>query len=110
MIDDNIIEMLFFFYKCGKLLYFDKGVLKEIIIFDVQWFLDGFKCIIVYYVNIVYNDCKRLCFKNIGEMDDEELVVIWKINKEGEIYILYKEDILLYMEQLGLLVRCYVNK
>lgn len=110
MTDDNITEMLLFFHKCGKLLYFDKGALKETIILDVQWFLDGFKCIIAYHVNIAHNDCKRLRFKNTGEMDDEELVAIWKTNKEGETYISHKEDILSYMEQLGLLARCYVNK
>lgn len=56
MIDDKIIEMLFFLYKVGKLLYFDEDKLKDIIIIDVQWFLDVFKCIIVYYVNMVYID------------------------------------------------------
>lgn len=40
------MKMLLFFYRVGNLLYFDEGMLREIIIFDVQWFVDVFKCII----------------------------------------------------------------
>lgn len=33
--DDSIMKMLIFFYRVGNLLYFDEGMLREIIIFDV---------------------------------------------------------------------------
>lgn len=34
----------------GILLYFDEEKLKDIIIFDFEWFVDVFKCIIKYEV------------------------------------------------------------
>lgn len=51
MNDVEILKMLLFFYRVGMLLYFDEDNLKEIIIFDIQWFFNVFKCIIVYYVD-----------------------------------------------------------
>lgn len=109
MTDDNITEMLLFFHKVGNCLYFDKVKLKETIILDVQWFLDAFKCLISFEVNIAQNDCKRLLFKTTGEMDDKELLAIWETNKEGRKYLSYKTEILSYMEQLGLLAICFTN-
>lgn len=106
MTDDKITEMLLFLHKVGKLLYFDEDKLKDTIIIDVQWFLDAFKCIIAYHVNIAHTDYQRSRFKNSGELHDKELVSIWKNNKEGPTFISHKKEILSYMEQLGLLAIC----
>lgn len=70
MNDSEIIEMLFFLYRVGNLLYFDECSLKEIIIFDIQWLVDVFKCIVIYKVKIVNIDIQCLYFQNIGEIED----------------------------------------
>lgn len=70
MNDSEIIEMLFFLYRVGNLLYFDECSLKEIIIFDIQWLVDVFKCIVIYKVKIVIFDIQWLYFQNIGEIED----------------------------------------
>lgn len=70
MNDSEIIEMLFFLYRVGNLLYFDECSLKEIIIFDIQWLVDVFKCIVIYKVKIVIIDIQCLYFQNIGEIED----------------------------------------
>lgn len=44
-------EMLFFLYRIGILLYFNENSLNEIIIFDILWFFEVFKLIIVYFMN-----------------------------------------------------------
>lgn len=43
--------MLFFLYRIGILLYFNENSLNEIIIFDILWFFEVFKLIIVYFMN-----------------------------------------------------------
>lgn len=58
----EIFEMLLFFYRVGMLLYFEENNLKEIIIFDIQWFFDVFKFIIVYYVDIKKFDIECVYF------------------------------------------------
>lgn len=70
MNDSEIMEMLFFLYRVGNLLYFDECSLKEIIIFDIQWLVDVFKCIVIYKVKIVIIDIQCLYFQNIGEIED----------------------------------------
>lgn len=70
MNDSEIMEMLFFLYRVGNLLYFDEYSLKEIIIFDIQWLVDVFKCIVIYKVKIVIIDIQCLYFQNIGEIED----------------------------------------
>lgn len=70
MNESEIIEMLFFLYRVGNLLYFDECSLKEINIFDIQWLVDVFKCIVIYKVKIVIIDIQCLYFQNIGEIED----------------------------------------
>lgn len=89
--------MLVFFYRNGVLLYFNEDYLKDKIIFDIQWFLDVFKCIINYFLDIEGCDCECICFYYIGELVDEELNRIWKIYENKE-YLDYKFIILVYME------------
>lgn len=104
--DNNITKMLLFMHTVGSLLYFDEVILKETIILDVQWFVDAFKCIIAYHENIAITDCKSSRIKTTGEITDRELTTIGENNEEGQTYISHKKEILLYMEQLGLLAIC----
>lgn len=45
----------------------------------------------------------------IGELEDNELMEIWIKCKNGKEYLNNKEDIVVYMEKLGLLVICYLE-
>lgn len=105
MNDTDISEMLMFFHRVGTLLYFDEDNLKDTIILDIQWFSDAFKCIIAYHVDINNSDIDRDNFQKTGELDDHMLEKIW-IREENKEYIKYKDVILAYMEQLGLLAIC----
>lgn len=106
--DAEIYEMLDFFYRVGTLLYFNEDYLKDKIILDIQWFLDAFKCIIDYPLDIEGSDSKRKRFYDTGELDDDELNRIWKTcPNEGKEYLDHKTTILAYMERLGLLTPHY---
>lgn len=103
MKDDEITEMLLFLHRVGSLLYFHEDDLKETIILDIEWFVNAFKCIIVYQVDIKHSDSKRDCFHRTGEISDQELTNIWEKEEYGCEYLRYKTEIVLLMEQLGLL-------
>lgn len=70
--------MLIFLYRVGLLLYFnDEEKLRNIVIFDVQWFVNVFKCVIIDFVEMEkVNNKKLIKFYKIGELDDEIFVVI----------------------------------
>lgn len=104
--DNSITKMLLFFHRVGNLLYFDENILREIIILDVQWFVDAFKCIIRKHENKATTDCETLRFQTTGEITDKDLTRIWEESNEGQTFIAHKNDILLYMEKLGLLAIC----
>lgn len=104
MNDSEITEMLLFLHRVGNLLYFDECSLKEIIILDIQWLVDAFKCIVTYKVKIATTDIQRSHFHNTGEIEDQELREIWENQGEkGKTYLSHKAEILSCMEQLGLL-------
>lgn len=104
--DNSITKMLLFFHRVGNLLYFDESILREIIILDVQWFVDAFKCLIRKHENKATTDCETLRFQTTGEITDKDLTRIWEESNEGQTFIAHKNDILLYMEKLGLLAIC----
>lgn len=104
--DNSITKMLLFFHRVGNLLYFDESILREIIILDVQWFVDAFKCIIRKHEKKATTDCETLRFQTTGEITDKDLTRIWEESNEGQTFIAHKNDILLYMEKLGLLAIC----
>lgn len=106
--DGEITKMLSFLHRVGTLLYFEDDGLEEVIILDIQWFLDAFKCIIKYPVNENHqNDTKRDSFYHTGELDDEELDEILKLcQNNGKHYIMHKKILISFMEQLGLLAVC----
>lgn len=106
--DSDITDMLLFLHRVGTLLYFDENRLRDTIILDIQWFAQAFKCIVFYDVGVQKNDPKVAEFLETGEIDDDVLETIWE-NKDA-LYIAKKKEILLYMEQLGLLATCKTEK
>lgn len=52
--------MLKFLYNVGLLMYFDEEELRNIVIFDVQWFINVFKCIIIDFVDVENVNNKEL--------------------------------------------------
>lgn len=106
--DSDITDMLLFLHRVGTLLYFDENQLRDTIILDMQWFAQAFKCIVAYDVGEQNNDPKGVEFLKRGEIDDDELEIIW--GKKDALYLAKKKEILLYMEQLGLLAACKTEK
>lgn len=102
--DSDITDMLLFLHRVGTLLYFDENQLRDTIILDMQWFAQAYKCIVAYDVGEKKNDPKGVDFLETGEIDDDELEIIW--GKKEALYLAKKKEILLYMEQLGLLAAC----
>lgn len=103
--------MLIFFNRVGFLLYIDEDELRNIVIFDVYWFVGVFKCVIVDLIEIEEIINKELIiFYEIGELNDYDLDIIWsKYDNKKEKYFDYKDKILLYMEYMGLLIICNIE-
>lgn len=107
--EEEVTKMLCYLHRVGTVLYFDEKGLDETIILDIQWFVNAFKSLIHFKVDINDTDYSRDCFKSTGIIKDEKLTEIWK-NKPKEEYILHKKKILAYMERLGLLAIHHENK
>ncbi|XP_061193666.1 uncharacterized protein LOC133201889 [Saccostrea echinata] len=104
--------MLQFFHDIRAIVYFDQEFLSEVIILDVQWFADAFKNIITDK-NHAKEDLYAFAsewdkFNETGELYDTLLFAIWKMNNNG--YIEHKDNIMLYMEKLGLLAKMNEEK
>lgn len=108
MIEIEIIEIFIFLNRVGFLLYNDEEEFRNIVIFDVYWFVGVFKCVIVDLVEIYEIINKEIIiFYEMGELDDYDLNIIWnKFKNKKENYFDYKVKILLYMEYMGLLIIC----
>ncbi|XP_061190973.1 uncharacterized protein LOC133199113 [Saccostrea echinata] len=104
---EDINVMLQFFHDSREILHFDQEFLNVVIILDVQWFADAFKNVITDE-NHAKEDLFHLAsewdkFNEAGELQDTLLSAIWRMNNNG--YIDHKDDIMLYMEKLGLLAK-----
>lgn len=69
--ETEITETLKFLHRVGSLLYFDEEELRDIVILDVQWFVNAFKCIITDSVDVEnVNNEELIQFHKTGELDD----------------------------------------
>lgn len=102
MKEEEVTKMLCYLHRVGNLLYFYEKGLDQTIILDIQWFVNAFKSLIQFTVDINDSDYSWYCFKSTGIITDGKLTEIWK-RKAKEEYLLHKEKILPYMERLGLL-------
>lgn len=108
--EEEVTKMLCFLHRVGTLLYFDEIGLNETVVLDIQWFVDAFKTIISFSVDINDTDHSLEHFKSTGVLDNEDVDKIWKSRAAKEGYVLYKKQILAYMERLGLLAIIYENQ
>ncbi|XP_062599454.1 probable serine/threonine-protein kinase pats1 [Saccostrea cucullata] len=104
---EDMDAMLQFFHDVREIIHFNQQFLNEVIIFDVQWFADAFRNVITDK-NHAQEDLFEFAsewnkFNETGELDEALLSAIWRINNNG--YIEHKEDIMMYMEKLGLLAK-----
>ncbi|XP_062577373.1 uncharacterized protein LOC134239228 [Saccostrea cucullata] len=104
--------MLQFFHDIREILYFNQEFLSRIIVLDVQWFADAFKNVITDK-NHAAEDLFKLAsqwdkFNETGELSDPLLSAIWEMNNNG--YLEHKDEIMRYMEKLGLSAKMDENK
>ncbi|XP_062580657.1 uncharacterized protein LOC134242573, partial [Saccostrea cucullata] len=104
---EDINTMLQFFHDIREILFFNQEFLREVIILDVQWFADAFKNVITDK-NHANEDLLEFTsewdqFDDTGELSDILLCRIWKMNNNE--YLEHKDEIMLYMEKLGLLAK-----
>ncbi|XP_062611346.1 uncharacterized protein LOC134273182 [Saccostrea cucullata] len=104
---EDMDAMLQFFHDIRELIHFNHQFLNEVIILDVQWFADAFRNVITDK-NHAQEDLFDFAsewdkFNETGELDKALLCAIWRMNNNG--YLEHKENIMMYMEKLGLLAK-----
>ncbi|XP_056015209.1 probable serine/threonine-protein kinase pats1 [Ostrea edulis] len=103
--ENDMDDMLRFYQEIGQIIYFSDKRLRDVIILDVQWFVDAFKAIITDPTHVRHfteRTKEWKDFEETGKLSDATLIRMWeKIN--GGFYIKYKDEIMPYMEKLGIL-------
>lgn len=103
--DDDLENMLQFYKDMGKIIYFPDTVLRETIIIDVQWFVDAFKDIFTnpQEINPICETVSEWqLFHNTGRLRESTIYDLW--GRESSYYC-HKEEILTYMERLGIIAK-----
>ncbi|XP_062590751.1 uncharacterized protein LOC134252325 isoform X2 [Saccostrea cucullata] len=124
--EDDLNDVLRFLHEIGKILYFSVNKLKDTIIIDVQWFVDAFKYIITDEKHFARKDNINPLV-NTGKITGQYIKEIWKNihvnpdvpcadtkvsietdrhhNSLWQSYLNHKDEILQYMDKLGLMTR-----
>ncbi|XP_061192300.1 uncharacterized protein LOC133200529 [Saccostrea echinata] len=107
-LDENELDdMLRYFSEVGQIIYFSEMGLSHNIILDVEWFVGAFRNIITDPTH-ARPACRRVkeweIFMKNGIISDSTLVKIWRENKK-ESYVLQKDNIVPYMEKLGIVAK-----
>ncbi|XP_062571009.1 probable serine/threonine-protein kinase pats1 [Saccostrea cucullata] len=101
--NEDILDMLRFYHDCGKILFFNEIGLSDFIILDVQWFVNAFKNVITDKNHRTRVTMKEwTSFNETGMLEDDHIITIWTELGLHEM-ILYKDQVLLYMQRLGLI-------
>ncbi|XP_062598536.1 uncharacterized protein LOC134259928 [Saccostrea cucullata] len=100
-IDKDLDDGLRFLHEIGQIVYFADEKMKNVIIVNVQWFVDAFKYIITDEKHLARIVSENIWI-NTGRITASELKEIWKYTKDSS-YIQHKDDILPYMDKLGLM-------
>lgn len=101
----NLKDMLKFFHEIGKIIYFNEDGLDDKMILDVQWFVNAFKEVITDSKHAQFTTKADWTeFNETGILRDDVLCQIWRDTDTNGNFERYKNDILTFMERLGLLV------
>ena len=107
--EEDLLDALMFFNDTGVILY--RIEIKDIIILDVQWFVDAFKRIIFDEEHIkdmdVSSDTEE--FKTLrkhGLLSSNALNVVWQNSEFGK----HKKDLVSYMKHLDMLAELSEEK
>lgn len=99
--DSELLTALNFFHDTGVILFRDE--IKEIIIIDVQWFVDAFKCIIMDEKHATLMDQHNLNhfddLNNYGLLFNSLLEDLWK----NEGFFEHKVSLVKHMKHLDML-------
>ncbi|XP_062577856.1 uncharacterized protein LOC134239716 [Saccostrea cucullata] len=99
--DKDLNDGLRFLHEIGQVVYFAEEKMKNVIIVNVQWFVDAFKYIITDEKHLARMVSKNKLI-NTGRITESELREIWHYTRDNS-YIQHKDDILPYMDKLGLM-------
>ncbi|XP_062596169.1 probable serine/threonine-protein kinase pats1 [Saccostrea cucullata] len=102
--DDDLNDALRFFHEIGQLIYFSEKEMKNVIVINVQWFVDGFKYIITDETHLARKDCNSTLIK-AGKITGKEIEEVWRKVDSEKSYIHHKQDILPYLDKLGLMTK-----
>ncbi|XP_062598980.1 probable serine/threonine-protein kinase pats1 [Saccostrea cucullata] len=99
--DKDLNDGLRFLHEIGQIVHFAEDKMKNVIIVDVQWFVDAFKYIITDEKHLARIRSKNKLI-NTGRITESELREIWEYSRDSS-YIQHKDEILPYMDKLGLM-------
>ncbi|XP_061192116.1 uncharacterized protein LOC133200314 [Saccostrea echinata] len=117
--ENNLSDVLRFLHEIGKIIYFPVDKLKDTIIINVQWFVDAFKYIIADEKHFARKDNKNILV-NTGRITGQYMEEVWKSMDNHNVhyfdmdvtdetdkhdFLRYKDDIIQYMDKLGLMTR-----
>ncbi|XP_062577802.1 probable serine/threonine-protein kinase pats1, partial [Saccostrea cucullata] len=125
-IHDLANDMLRYYHDAGKVIHFDEDYLRSSVIIDVQWFVNAFKLIITdrhHVKGIVAERQDWEEFYKTGNLKDSLLSDIWKLEdkrlldtikdstsseiinivEDSRFLMHHKEELLLYLQRLGLI-------
>ncbi|XP_062611415.1 probable serine/threonine-protein kinase pats1 [Saccostrea cucullata] len=116
--EDDLHDVLRFLHEIGKIIHFSVDKFKETIIIDVQWFVDAFKYIITDEKHFARKDNINVLV-NTGRISGRYIEHVWesidgmsdygKTEKHHaflmQSYTKHKDDILKYMDKLGLMTK-----
>ncbi|XP_061193211.1 uncharacterized protein LOC133201424 [Saccostrea echinata] len=100
--DKDLEDGLRFLHEIGQIVYFAEEKMKDVIIVDVQWFVDAFKYIITDEKHLAREGSKNILLTT-GRITEYELKETWENSKNN--YIKHIDVILPYMNKLGLMTK-----
>nr|XP_022297396.1 uncharacterized protein LOC111106843 isoform X2 [Crassostrea virginica] len=108
--ENEITVLLKYLNRIGSILYnADDDNIRNFVILDVHWFVDTFKGIITHPVDINNpSDNARKHFHETGELEDHQLDALLT-EKNDMPYLSYKNELISYMDHLGMLAICYAK-
>lgn len=109
--EDELKDMLRFYHEIGMILFFPDEHLRDVIIIDIQWFVDAFKHIITDKKQnaraFILGEEWHEFYEN-GIITESLILAVWKEKVDRISYSLYekhKNKIMLFMEKLGILAK-----